>query len=88
MSRYTFGIYLANKQKKPGLVKSFLDTITIEADQPEIVIEDGSKWKLFLEPATKDYIYRNGYALCIISFQVFNDGEAIAVARIYQPTKK
>jgi hypothetical protein len=83
----TFSIYLANGHKKPGLVKSFLDTYTIAHDDLELMVDDGSIFDLYIEPVTKDFLWRNGEQLCIISFQVYENGDAIAVARLYRKEK-
>lgn len=82
MKNYTFGIYLANGQRKPGLLKAFLEEHLIDWNQSEITLSDGSVWPIIREnEVSEEHISHNFPVTCICSFQVYETGEYFAVAR-------
>lgn len=81
----TFNIFLQNGQKKPGLRRSFLRKVTIPFGVHDIVLEDGSNWLIYKEPEVREYQNTHGReAECLLSFQIFQDGEAFAIARLFK----
>lgn len=88
--RYSFDVYLANGAKKPDLKRSFLRVVDFGFCIPITYrLEDGTIWDLFLESEVLDYIRAVDTGVkCIISFQVFWDGEQIAIARLYKEPKQ
>lgn len=86
----TFSIFLSNREKKKGLVKHWLEVKPLFLGRHNIVMPDGTRWPLYIEPATQAEINKLSYEEritakeCLVSFQVFNDGEFFAVARLYK----
>jgi hypothetical protein len=87
MNNHTFSIYLANRKKKPGLVRSFLLEMEIIFGEKKILLNDGSEWPLYKEEELQQYLENNGKANALVSFQVFEDGEFFAIARLYREKK-
>jgi hypothetical protein len=84
----SFSIYLANRKRKPGLIRSFLLELEIELGESRIVLNDGSEWPLFKEEELEQKLAHDGYAQALVSFQVFADGEFFAIGRLYQEQEK
>lgn len=84
--RHSFGIYLSNGQKKPGLKKSFIEVMEIlVCFHKTVTLIDGSEWQLYGEPEVLDKMHEKiDFVRCIVSFQVYDDGEAFAVARLFK----
>lgn len=79
---HTFGIYLSNGQRKPGLIKAFLEEVKVEWNQTEVTLADGSIWPLIREnEVSLDHFASTIPVDCICSFQVYQDGTFFAVAR-------
>lgn len=87
--RYNFVTYLANGQLKTDLKRCFLDRLAVTDKIEYLRLVDGTMWELYLEPEVVDFLRQHkGLPIavnCIVSFQVFRNGEQIAVARLLKP---
>lgn len=89
-NRYAFSIYMNNGHTKTDLKCGFvrvMDNIKIAEDK--VTLEDGTAWELYCERSLIDFAKDNEQAAflgvkCIVSFQIFYNGEQIAVARLYR----
>lgn len=86
-NRVSFGIYKANGTKKDGLRKNFVIVDSFVPVLSHYTLEsDGSVWPLYYEDR---YVQAGSYHAnvpikFIISFQLYEDGEYFAVARIWK----
>lgn len=82
----SFGIYQANGKRKDGLKKAFvfIDTIDLNINK-YILASDGSVWPIYydIEQLKARQASKQQFK-CIISFQVYNDGDYYAIARLYK----
>lgn len=86
--RHTFSIYVAHGVKKSGLIRSWCHEIEIELNT--LVVHDNAMhlYNLYQEQEVKDHMNKWIVKVkCIVSFQVYNDGEQFAVARLWKPRK-
>jgi len=85
--RHTFNIYMENGQRKKGLRKAFVLTQSVHRYMVNILSLDGSAFKLYLEDDVRAHFEYHLSQIeelrCIISYQVYDDGECFAVARKY-----
>lgn len=82
-NRISFSIYQANNRKKPGLKKSFIVVRDLLPGDTQVTLEDGSIWPLYYEKNTQYNPQQNWPKKWIISFQVYEDGDYFAVARVH-----
>lgn len=90
-ARYSFEVYTEAKQRKPGLKISFLEIRVIYAGDTKLSTERAGLvtiWSLYKEPLVQ-HVLRNQQAVkCIVSFQMFDDGEYFAVARMFRESMR
>lgn len=90
----TFSIYRADGTKTPTLRKSFIIQQRISWGDVAIgalYLEDGTEWRLVVEPKVADMLHKDETVYCIVSYQVHNtdDGqENYAIARLYTPKRQ
>lgn len=88
----SFSIYLSNKQRKPGLIKAFIETHHVDVNARTIRLADDSLWPLYRDKQFVSYLLNTtesiGWLKCLVSFQCFNDGTYFAVARPYKEKEK
>lgn len=82
-SRHTFHIYGEDSKIKQGLKRSFILVDIIDFAQTEYITENGNHFPLYLEFDVIDVLRTKADVKCIISFQVYEDGEAFGVVRLW-----
>jgi len=80
----SFGIYQANGKRKEGLKKAFVEVMELNSNDDVAILKDFSIWPLFIEDASCG----NGITKFIVSFQVYENGDYFAVARLYKDKEK
>jgi len=80
----SFGIYQANGKRKDGLKKAFVEVMDICTEDTKVKLKDGSIWPLYFDSIQGS----PSIDKCIVSFQVYDDGDYYAVARLYQEKVK
>lgn len=90
----SFGIYQANGKKKDGLKKAFVEVVEIEIPVDKaietVTLKDKSVWPLYFdEPGINSRSFHaNSKVTFICSFQVYENGDYFAVARLYKEKGK
>lgn len=82
--RHTFTIYRDNGKLKDGLKRSFIVTEDLEYDQQTFVTLDGSRFHIYYEQDVQEQFKYALTVKCIISFQIYTDGEVFCVARLWK----
>lgn len=85
--RYSFEVFDKAKTRKLGLKLSFLDIRVLHAADTIIITErhgQKTQWPLYKEESLQHAFRKSPMVKCIISFQMFDDGEYFAVARVYK----
>jgi hypothetical protein len=88
-ARHTFHILRSDGMRKDGLLRSFIKEVTLCFADTELRLDDddGTVWTLYGEQSVLDAFARCLDVKCVVSFQSYKDGERIAVARIWKPSK-
>lgn len=85
-SRYSFEVFAVSGERKRGLRVSFLEVRGLHRDDIKITTERQgivTVWPVYKEPALQKHYLHETYARTIISFQMFEDGELFAIARLF-----
>lgn len=82
--RYTFEVHLNNGALKPDLKRSFLRRCEVSWHSEYVTLEDNTRWEVHASKGVIDALREKESVECMVSFQVFHNGEQIAVARLYQ----
>jgi len=90
VTRYGFNVFNEKRERKPGLRISFLDVRVVYARDTVLTTErhgNITEWPLYKEESLQHAFRKEQAAKCIISFQMFEDGEYFAVARLFKEGK-
>lgn len=78
----SFNIYQANGKRKEGLKKAFVEIKELFGSEDTVKLADNSVWPIYYEsPINMAF---NSMVKHIISFQVYENGDYFAVARLYK----